>query len=368
MKIISLSITIIISVTVTIYSLPRFSLKQGDRCIDCHVNPTGGMMRNEDGFFYGKNVISMISPRDKDFPLSNKISESVFIGLDYRTQFLYSKEKNRADFHDMSGAIYLNTNLSDKISTVAKYDFVQSIWEAYAVAKILPNDSYLKVGSFVPDFGIKIDDHTAYTRGGDYGLLFSVNTVQGLIFNPFYIHTGVELGVYINDFIFITTSIGKNKFDNLLTTDPAFTFKFEFTPSLGNFNILTGISFESIKTRNTGALLNTYIYGGFFGFANKYFSLIGEYDFAKNYLSKDYLSSAYMVEASYQLMLGLEAVIRYDNFDPNLTANKDEHSHLIIGFEFFPFSFVELRPQYRINVENPDNNNNAFVLQFHFWY
>lgn len=369
MNIVAIVLVLVIIFTSNVsYSLPRFSLKQGDRCMDCHVNPTGGMMRNEDGFFFGKNVISMISPRDKDFPVTNKISENIFLGFDYRTQFLYSQEKNRADFQDMSGSVYLNANFSDQINAVARYDFVQSIWEAYAVAKIFPNKSYIKVGSFIPDYGVRIDDHTSYTRGGDFGLLFSINTIQGLIYNPFYTQTGMELGAYIYDIIFITASAGKNKFDNTLTTDPSFTAKFQIAPTIGKFNIFLGSSYASVKTKYTGVLLSTKLYGGFVGIGGKYFSIIGEYDLAENYLSKQYKTSALMIEASYQLMLGLEAVFRYDYFDPNLKIVKDEHSHIVMGFEFFPYSFIELRPQYRINLENPNVSNNSFVLQFHLWY
>ena len=76
-------------------ALPRFSLQQKDRCSNCHFNPTGGMMRNENGFFFGKNVISMISPRDQDFKLSPKLTDNVSFGFDYRSQFLYSQEKKR---------------------------------------------------------------------------------------------------------------------------------------------------------------------------------------------------------------------------------------------------------------------------------
>jgi hypothetical protein len=67
-------------------------------------------------------------------------------------------------------------------------------------------------------------------------------------------------------------------------------------------------------------------------------------------------------------MLGLDAVARFDRFDPNTNVSSDEFSHLLFGLEFFPYSFVELRPQFRINLENPEVNNNAFVLQFHLWY
>ena len=51
----------------TALSLPRFAVRLGDKCIDCHYNPTGGIIRNEDGWNFGKNIMSAITPRDQDF-------------------------------------------------------------------------------------------------------------------------------------------------------------------------------------------------------------------------------------------------------------------------------------------------------------
>lgn len=350
-------------------ALPRFGLRLNDRCIDCHINPTGGTMRNENGFFFGKNVISMISPRDKDFKISPKLSDNVSFGFDYRSQYLYSQDKQRTDFQEMTGSIYLNASVSEKIDVAARYDFVQSIWEGYAVAKILPNDSYIKVGSFVPYFGIKLDDHTAYTRGGDYGLLFSAGAIQGLIYNPFYMETGVELGANFSESASATFSVGKNKNSGTLTTDPTWTARVEITPAVDKIRFLLGGSYAKTTTLISNKSLNTNLYGGFAGFGYDRFTLMGEYDMANDYLGTDQKTSAMMIEAAYQLMVGLEAIVRYDRFDPNTNKTDDEHSHFVFGFEFFPYSFIELRPQYRINIAQPNNaEKSSFVLQFHFWY
>jgi hypothetical protein len=77
-----------------------------------------------------------------------------------------------------------------------------------------------------------------------------------------------------------------------------------------------------------------------------------------------------MIEGAYQIIKGLEAVIRYDRFDPFSDLEDDAVSRLIFGFEIFPYSFIELRPQFRLQMEeeDPSVDNNSFVLQFHFWY
>lgn len=361
-------IFLLLSTITDVFALPRFALLQNDKCISCHVNPTGGGMRNENGFFFGKNVVSMISPRDKDFSLSPKLTDNISFGLDYRTQYLYSQEKSKTDFQDMTGSVYLNAAIAKSVDVVARYDFVNAIWEAYGVAKILPNESYIKVGSFIPYYGIRLDDHTSYTRGGDFGLLFTTGAVQGLYFNPFYVETGIELGANFSDKAMLTASIGKSKFNTTFSTDPTFTTRFEITPSIEKANFLLGGSFASTKTRNLGNYLSTQMYGGFAGLGYGIFTLTGEYDIANNYLAADMKSKAYMIEATYQVMVGLDIVTRYDSFDPNIDIKNDEHAHLILGVEFFPYSFVEIRPQYRFNIESPDQKNNAFVVQFHFWY
>lgn len=352
-----------------LFALPRFALQQKDKCVSCHVNPTGGIMRNENGFYFGKNVVSMSSPRDKDFQLSPKLADNVSFGFDYRTQYLYSQERKKSDFQEMTGSLYLNASVSKSIDLLARYDFINSIWEAYGIAKILPNDSYLKVGSFVPYFGIRIDDHTAYTKGGDYGLLFSSGTLQGLIYNPLYVETGLEVGINISDFGFFTASLGKNRFNPTLSTDPTFTTRFEVNSSVEEINFFAGGSFVSTKIRTIlGSQLNSKLFGAFAGIGSHNFSLMGEFDIANDYLQKDVVSTALMLEASYLLSVGLEAVIRYDRFDRNTKVDKDQLAHLVLGLEFFPFTFIELRPQYRINFEDPSKENNAFILQFHFWY
>ena len=331
-------------------------------------------MRNESGYIFGKNVISMISPRDEKFPIPPQLSENVSFGFDYRSQFLYSQQKKRTDFQDMTGTIYLNAAVSEKIDVTARYDFIWALWEGFATAKILPNNSYIKVGTFSPNFGIRLDDHTSYTRGGDYGLLFSTGAVRGLIYNPLYLETGIELGANISDQISLTASVGKSRANSTFAADPTWTTRLEFSPSIEKVGLLFGGSYASTKIKSfdqlSGALsyLPAKLYGGFAGIGYRKFSLMGEYDLADDYLNAGSKSSAMMIEAAYQVLVGLEAVVRYDRFDPNTEKSSDEYAHLVLGFEFYPYSFIEVRPQYRINLEDPEVPNNAFVLQFHFWY
>jgi len=354
------------------FSLPRFALRLNDKCVDCHFNPTGGMIRNDDGWNFGKFVMSMISPRQDEFSMTPKIGDNITLGFDYRTQFLYSSEKSKYDFQQMTGSIYTNIGLASNINVLARYDFINYIWEAYGVLHVLPNNGYLKVGSFQPYFGIRLDDHTAYTRGGDFTTLFSNGASPGLIYNPLYTEVGVETGLYISDWAFFTASLGAG--GNYATTDPEYhrypftnkptvTTRLELTPHIGKVGLLMGGSFASVKYP-----VSANIYGFFAGFGSQRYSVMGEFDMSKDLFATDQKSNFVMAEASYTIILGLDAVVRYDRLDPNTAVDKDELQRVIFGFEFFPYSFIELRPQYRLMIEEPSINNDSFVLQFHFWY
>jgi hypothetical protein len=131
-----------------------------------------------------------------------------------------------------------------------------------------------------------------------------------------------------------------------------------------------GASFANFKQQDflAGRVDNVMMFGGFAGIGISNFTLSAEYDMINDFIGLDVKSSALMVEASYRIMKGLDAIIRYDRFDHNLDVTSDELSRIVIGAEFFPYSFIEIRPQYRIQMENPSISNNAMVVQFHLYY
>jgi hypothetical protein len=364
----------VLAIVHTVQAIPRYALRMGAQCVDCHISPTGGEMRNKGGWHYSLRALPLISPREKDEALnmSNEIGKNIDIGLDYRTQYLYSQELQKTAFQKMQGAIYIDAKIMDSIDVYANYDFVNTNWEGFVVAHIFPNSSYLKVGTFVPDFGVWLDDHTAYTRGGDLGYLFTTNQRQGLIYDSRYNITGVEAGFNISDFGLFTASIGSPVSLNF-NSDPIYTTSIKFMPVIGHtLALMFGGSFSTFK----GPLIYTQVpsehkvnmYGGFAGFGIGNFTLIGEYDIVQDYIQTGTRSAAQMAEVSYVLLKGLEAVIRYDRFDPNTSINNDDVSRLNVGFSIYPYSFVEIIPEYRFQFETPSVKNDSFILQFHFFY
>lgn len=353
------------------FALPRFALRSGGLCVDCHVNPTGGELRSNRGWNMSRKGLTMMNT-DEEFEMSNRLGKNVLFGLDMRGQLLQKTTNNsdRLDFQRMAASFYTGIELSEKLKIYGRYDFVNSVYEGYGIAHVLPNNGYLKGGTFIPNFGIRLDDHTAYTRGGDLGFLFTTGRKQGNIYDPFYTESGVETGIYISDWGFFTGSIG-NPRQQLFVADPTYTVSGQITPQISeSFHLLFGGSAANFKKANptfTG-LNNVWTYGGFAGISISGFTILAEMDFLKNYTLVDSMTTALMIEASYRVMKGLEAVVRYDRYDPMTNVDKDDVSRVILGFEIFPYSFMEVKPQYRIQMENPSVKNNSLVVQMHLFY
>jgi hypothetical protein len=356
------------------FPLPRFALRNGQTCIDCHINPTGGEMRSYGGWLYGKNTLSLYT---SDGKLSPKIGDNISYGLDYRTQYLVrsiDSTTSKSDFQKMEGTVYLNVDLSEEIDIYARYDFLSSIWEAYGILNVLPNDSYIKVGTFSPNFGIRLDDHTAYTRGGDLGVLFTTGTRQGLIYDPYYTETGAEIGINLGKIANITASVGNPRTQEFIA-DPTYTTRLQINPIIASkVSLLMGGSYAVYKEQRfnplagTSGIANIQFYGGFGGIGFGDAALLAEYDIGKNNIVTGNSTSSLMIEGSYRIMKGLEAVVRYDRFDINVDTPNNELKRLIVGFEFYPYSFIEVIPQYRFQWETPEVKNNSYLMQFHFYY
>lgn len=347
-----------------IFPLPRFSLKENMRCSSCHTNPTGGQMRNEYGTTYSLDKLSLESTFEEDFSFDPKLSDNITIGADVRTQFLSEEFSHLNTFQLMTASLYASARLSKKITLYLKQDIVNGTYgnyyggtEVFGMLKLFPK-FYIKGGSFLPDFGWKQDDHTIFTRAK-------------LFFPPNYKDIGIEFGSSLDN-IFVTAGIfnGTGNYSTLdYSRHKAFVVKAEIAQSVSRVHYVVGFS---------GYQYQNYKMGGIHLSANvDDVIFLGEIDWTNGAL--DIFSSppafdntsksmAMFAEIDYRFIQGLWLTGRYEQFDTYRSVRGDEKHRIVIGAEFFPYSFVEIRPQYRFNVETPTVSNNQFLIQSHLWF
>lgn len=175
-------------------AVPRFAVQNGAKCVLCHVNPTGGGLRNDYGReIFARRRLSVEWPNAKppvDSSLggfSGRLNDTFQIGGDLRFAYLYVSDEGFPDddqdldtFFLMQGDVYLGAALSKNVTVYSDLGLGNAI-EVFALAHSLPHGLYVKAGAFTPPFGWKFPEHT------------NVNRVD-LNFDPGVVDTGIEVG------------------------------------------------------------------------------------------------------------------------------------------------------------------------------
>ncbi len=342
-------------------ALPRFASRTGAKCQSCHVNPTGAGMRQTFGVQYGREQLP-VPEWSKDFEIedfSNLIANVLGVGADFRTLYFYQQRDSTSDnaFFQMQGDLYLNLRVAKNVSMYLKKG-LRSGFEVFGLLNVLPASGHIKIGKFIPAFGTKLDDHTAYIR-----------TETG--FSPEFGRpelTGAEVGVSPGAFTVIGGVYNAvDDFGSATMSQKAFLGRAEGMFKLSEESNF-GIGVDAFSRKTVEGFSTTY-YGVLGSFSYKDFTVFGEADQVRNNGSAGVTGVVTYIEADYVLVPGVDLKVAYDFYDPDKDLKSGAKSRYSFGLEFFPITGVEVRPIYRIVKDEPvDIRNNEFDLLLHFYF
>ncbi len=366
---------LLVSMTIIVYSLPRFASRTNLPCQSCHVNPSGGGMRNAYGLGYGRDEISVKTWKDAyaldDF--STKINDFISYGADFRFLAFYqsktSPDASSSSFFPMQMDMYFNLAVSKKVSLYVNPAFgPYNRLEVFALAKVLPLNGYVKLGRFAPPYGLRIDDHTSFVRQA----------------TPFRNYAGQQSGMELGSNpgpITIMGSVTNGMRGDLDAGLAKAVFgKLEGHTSLGPVNILAGVS----SYNDVSGVEKLNLLGGY-GAATlmERLTIIGNVERIqgnsstmsvssdlnqRNTSNTDLKQLAVMIEANFVLIEGVDLKFMYDFFDPDTDVKSGTAVRYSGGFEFMPIGGVEIRPMYRYTKDTILNRNiTDLQILFHFF-
>ncbi|MBC8043234.1 MAG: hypothetical protein IAF08_07295 [Rhizobacter sp.] len=335
--------------TSSVKANPRFAFRTGLRCENCHVNPTGSLLRKEYGVNYGRDEITFEATRDynqlKDF--SNQLAGGTFsFGTDIRLAYNVQPDTtSRNAFTQQEVNLYAGLRVN-KALTLA-YTYMTGGSEFYGLAhSVLPLNGFVKLGQFIPHYGIKTYDH--FVVPTDFGLELGI---QPGIFN-------LTLGAF-------NGSGGASDND----TYKAFNARAEAILDAGDVKFNVG---ASGYTNRTGGR-RQFLYGGFgaVSFLERFTlwadaNLILEENIAAGDANARH--GRLLTAEFYALVItGVDLRLTYNFLDSDIEVLGDASSQVIIGVEFFPLAGLELQPQFVINTGTSNISTNQFNLIFHFY-
>jgi hypothetical protein len=366
-------------------ALPRFSLQKGQGCVLCHVNPSGGGQRN----VYGADVFGARElPAKTGRTVDAQLSKTFRAGGDYRNQVYFYNDtlvesSSRAyGFFTMQADLYVTAQIGDVVSLTYSHDVLRGSPEVFGMKTYRNGEVYVKAGSFLPNIGLRHDDHTAVTRGGSVRL---ASPPDGLIWKPKYADAGIEaevrgavpgrwtVGVFNGGGI---NSLGP---DDRADNAKAILARGEFYGKLGGARGLLGANAYLNKSLDFDG--DFIIAGGFAGLGTEAWTVMAEADYVTNYLpsaadpNNGATTLAFYSEATWRMTRGVYVVGRVEHFDPDLDITSGRVFRVTGGFEVMPSPGVEFKPSVRYQTDSRSSDtgealpkNLEVLVQSHWWF
>jgi hypothetical protein len=311
-------------------ALPRYSARYEQKCSLCHVNPSGGGLRNEyaserlvpDEIAWRRSKPAILNTLDSTF------SKFLLIGTDFREMYVGSDVSGgQLNFFQMQGDLYLNFQIDPSVSIY--YDRGRSdSYEMFGLGYLTPH-VYAKAGRFVPSYGWKFDDHTMFVRDL-LGLAPPSNSDVGF-------EAGYEPGA-----VGVQASVVNGSRGNILDNDTrvAEAINLVARHHIGPFG--GGLGASGYHAPSDSSHFDTY--GGYGYLTWRSLTWVGEADLVRRKPNGGdaTLSLVSSHELTWRVRQGLEVKATYDYFDPDRDADSGTKSRWGGGVSFMPYPYVVL--------------------------
>lgn len=333
---------------------PRYAARYGQDCTLCHVNPSGGGLRN----LYATQFITPteLAADWLNFEgiesLDPQLSNSVLIGADLRTLFIAGDDSDAEpeNFFHMQSDIYLQLSAGDRYFLYFDRGQSSSL-ESFATAYVLPYNGYLKLGRFSPAYGWKFVDHNHATR-------------EKLDFlPPNHTDVGMEFGLHPGNGA-LQFSLMNGSRGNVLDTDAALAYlgRGEYRFQLAGVGLAVGGSGSYQDFVGSKRI----VYGPFGYLHWGRFTWVGELDLANSDLDDGPTTTQLLTshELSYTMFRGVDFLAGYDFEDPDLDFLTGSRTRWIFGVDTLLSPFFGVRATWTVySTERGDDVGEVDLAQ-----
>lgn len=346
-------------VSVAAESEPYLAVRLGLKCSSCHVNRTGGGMRNDFGaIFAGTNLPS----RNTGFQFQNRaLNDWLKMGGNFRiagTANLSDATPQTA--LDINRAnLYLEAKLIEGKLTLYLDETLApggaNSREFFALLEVPSITGYVKAGTFFLPSGLRIlDDREFIRRETGFTMLAPDQGIElGLEPGPFSVVVALTNG---------NSGAAENDSGKRVTGTAAW--------------VQRRFRLGASASRNTQSGMNTDVVGGFGGLSFGRVSLLGEVDFVSGASAEGANVDQVVAygEGNVLVRQGINAKITYGFHDRNVDRAEDERIRARLGLEVFPFPYFQLSGFYVVRDDIPASLSLALpqqdqvILELHLFF
>jgi len=337
---------------------PYLAAQMGLKCGQCHVNPSGGGMRNVFGNTFAQTTLAhkrLGAPEDL---WTGQVMKFLSVGGNARANYNWDDAPNQTgtiDFDVEEARVYLDfgvipNRLSIYIDQRVAPGNAENM-EANVRYWLKENAFYVKAGRMYLPFGYRLEDDNAFVR-----------SVSGI--NMQTPDEGAEIGFeaanWTAQFALSNGSGGGNETDS----GKEITTRAEYVQSRWRAGASLLYNDTDAGTRTGAAAFGAFNLGPV--------TLLGELDyFDDDTIGNGTKLMSTLAEADWKLMQGHNVKFTYEWFEPNDDVDEDEQTRASLLYEWSPIQFMQIRGGVRVYDGIPQNDNQnrkqAF-LQLHGFF
>lgn len=345
----ALTITIVALLRITPAAAePYLAVLEGYKCNVCHVNPTGGGLRNDFGLTYAKVLLPAETVDSALDSWDGKVTDRLRVGGDLRTDWSRDTAPNTASQQAFA---------LEQFRVYADLTIIPNRLGIYVDEQIAPNGSqneeayvrygnttdgfYIKGGQFYLPFGWRLQDQTAFVRE-DTGI--SMTTPD----------KGVELGYEHSAWSaeFDLTNGAANA-----TTGSGYqvTTQVVYTKPIWRVGIAGYSTQSSAGDRRVGGL--------FAGLKTGPIAWLAEGDIVHDDSLGRSLAAG-LLEGDWRLLKGHNLKLTAEYSDPDRAVRNNQQTRYSLVYEYTPLPFLQVRAGYRHYFGIPQNNEQNQQVTF----
>jgi hypothetical protein len=334
---------------------PYLAVQQGYKCIACHVNATGGGLRNDFGIVFAENLMPATGLPQGVPVWSGKAGEFLRLGADLRASWTRTDVPNSSAQHgfdvDQLRAYADAAVIPDRLALYVDEGLAPGnaqALEAYVRFSDPARGWYLKGGQFYLPFGWRLQDQTAFVR-----------EVSGIsMTSP---DSGVEVGFERGSWS-AQIAVANGAANAGTGSGHQLTSQVVWVQSRYRIGGAASYTQSEAGNRRVG--------GVFAGLRTGPVAWLGEVDVVRDEGFPEGPRSlvAALGEADWLIRKGQNLKITAEYYDPDRSVAEDQKTRWSVLYELTPMPFVQLRAglrRYRGIPQNDLDNRRVFFLELH---
>jgi hypothetical protein len=338
---------------------PYFAVGQGLKCSACHVNPTGGGLRNTFGSIWGQMMLPAKTLKiGSGAPLKGEFGRHFAIGTNLRADaaWLNAPGTPSVSSRDITSLrVYADLRIvPDRVSIYIDERFLPgnaSNREAYVRVNAADRRFYMKAGLMYLPFGIRLQDDSAFVRE-QTGINFTTPD------------RGVEVGFDGTHWTAQVTVSNGTAGGPEIDSGKQWSLRSEYVQSRWRAGASVNINEFDAGTRRMQNVFGGLRTGRVSWLAEADYMVDGTYATARKQWGA-------LLEADWNIRKGQNLKITAENFDPNQQASSNQQRRLSLVWEYTPIQFLQLRVgvrNYDSKTQSPLLNQQLLFLQLNAYF